>query len=484
MLVYVLNADGYPLMPSSRCAHIRHLLKAGRAKVVRQKPFTIQLCYETTNYTQPLCGGTDPGRTNIGEAVLDSKGNVLYSAHVETRNKEIPKLMEERKAHRQASRRGERKRRQRRACVQGTISFPLEAERLLPGYKKPIANKLISNTEVRFNNRKRPAGWLTPTANQLVQTHLSMVKKIKSILPVTDWVLEINKFAFMLMEDGTVRGVDFQNGRLKGYASMEDYVFASQDGKCPVCGEPIDHYHHRKPRSEGGSNRPENLVGLCKNCHEAVHKGALSLNKVGENKKYAALSVLNQAILYIYDGLVGIFGKGHVHTCIGWETKARREGLHLDKTHDSDAVCIASLGNNSYPAQCPTPYEVKQFRRHNRATIHSQRERTYKLWGITVAKNKHPRYQQQGPSLAEYLESWPPEYREYIRSKLTVTKSKRHYNTKGRLLPGTIFYYEGSRHVKSGQSSGGAAVLAIGAGRKMFNTKRCVFVPSGGLVYC
>ena len=86
--------------------------------------------------------------------------------------------------------------------------------------------------------------------------------------------------------------------------------------------------------------------------------------------------------------------------------------------------------------------------------------------------------------MAEYLESWPPEYREYIRSKLTVTKSKRHYNTKGRLLPGTIFYYEGSRHVKSGQSSGGAAVLAIGAGRKMFNTKRCVFVPSGGLVYC
>ena len=105
MLVYVLNADGYPLIPSSRCAHIRHLLKSGRAKVVRQKPFTIQLCYETTNYTQPLCGGTDPGRTNIGEAVLDSKGNVLYSAHVETRNKEIPKLMEERKAHRQASRR-------------------------------------------------------------------------------------------------------------------------------------------------------------------------------------------------------------------------------------------------------------------------------------------------------------------------------------------------------------------------------------------
>ena len=80
--VYVLSSTGKPLMPSCRYAHIRILLKQKKAKVVKAKPFTICLCYESTDYTQPLYGGTDPGRTNIGEAVLDEQGVVQYAAHV------------------------------------------------------------------------------------------------------------------------------------------------------------------------------------------------------------------------------------------------------------------------------------------------------------------------------------------------------------------------------------------------------------------
>lgn len=105
MLVYVVDHNGQPLMPTTRGAFVRIALKEGRAKVIRTKPFTIQLLYETTSFTQPLSGGTDPGRTNIGEAVLDAGGEVLYNAHITTRNEEIPDLMAERKAHRQASRR-------------------------------------------------------------------------------------------------------------------------------------------------------------------------------------------------------------------------------------------------------------------------------------------------------------------------------------------------------------------------------------------
>ena len=52
----------------------------------------------------------DPGRTNIGVAVLEllETAKVVFTADVETRNKEIPKLMRKRKAHRMSSRRGER----------------------------------------------------------------------------------------------------------------------------------------------------------------------------------------------------------------------------------------------------------------------------------------------------------------------------------------------------------------------------------------
>ena len=167
-VVYVLDKDGCPLMPTKRFGHVRKLMKAGLAKPVSTKPFVIQLLYESTRYTQPLYGGTDPGRTNIGEAVVNTKGEVVYAANVVSRNKEIPKLMAKRKVHRQASRRGERLRRKRRAKKCGTTTeFP--DGRKLPKYKNGVLGlKDIINTESKFANRKRPAGWITPTARQCV----------------------------------------------------------------------------------------------------------------------------------------------------------------------------------------------------------------------------------------------------------------------------------------------------------------------------
>lgn len=50
--VYVLNKDGKPLMPTTRGGHVRHLLKEQKARVVRAKPFTIQLLYETNDVVQ------------------------------------------------------------------------------------------------------------------------------------------------------------------------------------------------------------------------------------------------------------------------------------------------------------------------------------------------------------------------------------------------------------------------------------------------
>ena len=42
--VYVLNRHGRPLMPCTP-AKARHLLDAGKAKVKKRTPFTIQLVY-------------------------------------------------------------------------------------------------------------------------------------------------------------------------------------------------------------------------------------------------------------------------------------------------------------------------------------------------------------------------------------------------------------------------------------------------------
>ena len=449
--IYVISASGKPLMPTTRQGHVRRLLNAGKARITCHVPFVIQLKYDSGDGTQPLHGGTDPGRTNIGEAVLNDKSEVVFKAHVTTRNKDIPKLISHRKDHRNASRRGERLARKRLGRRYGT-TFDGMIERILPGCGKPVKVKDIINTETRFNNRKRPAGWLTPSATQLVRTHLNMVKKICSILPVTDWTLEINRFAFMKMDDGTVRGVDFRNGRLKNYDSVKDYIYAMQNGRCACCGRPIEHYHHIVPRSEGGSNVPENIVGLCKDCHERLHKGNESvkakLDKTGLKKKYGALSVLNQAIPYILDGLTDMFGKDNVYGCYGFQTQEYRMSHDIEKDHPEDAICIAAIGNGiSDVTDSPTSHEVQQFRRHDRKIIKAQRERTYKLDGKTVAKNRKPRIEQ--PKDTPALSVW---YEERVRtvgrrqadvelSRLAVKKSTRYYNSPHRMLPGAVFIH-------------------------------------------
>lgn len=78
--VYVLDKNGSPLMPTSRCGKVRRLLKNGEAKVVRKEPFTIQLLKETTSHVQPISLGVDTGASLYKDArqlksISETKGN-------------------------------------------------------------------------------------------------------------------------------------------------------------------------------------------------------------------------------------------------------------------------------------------------------------------------------------------------------------------------------------------------------------------------
>lgn len=100
---------------------------------------------------------------------------------------------------------------------------------------KFITCHYIRNTESRFCNRKRPDGWLTPTSRQLVETHINLIHKIQKYLPVTDIAMEVNRFAFLSLENPSVSGVNFQNGPLKGFDNLHDAVNELQHGKCLLC---------------------------------------------------------------------------------------------------------------------------------------------------------------------------------------------------------------------------------------------------------
>ena len=132
----------------------------------------------------------------------------------------------------------------------------------LPIYKTVTVHD-IRNKQARFSNRSRKTNWLTPTASQLLQTHVNAVRTVAKYLPISKITIELNKFAMMRLEDPSVSGKDFQNGPLKGYAGdIKRAVSDLQDGKCLLCGEAIKAYHHVRTRRRNGSDTIVNLVGL------------------------------------------------------------------------------------------------------------------------------------------------------------------------------------------------------------------------------
>jgi len=40
---------------------------------------------------------------------------------------------------------------------------------------------------------------------------------------------------------------------------------------CQLCGGPGEHVHHKIQLQDGGTNRPDNLITLCHECHKAIH---------------------------------------------------------------------------------------------------------------------------------------------------------------------------------------------------------------------
>ena len=498
----VLDHKGKPLMPSKRWRHIRKLLKEGKAKAVRTKPMTIQLLEKDRDYiTQPLTIAIDPGRTNIGFAVVnnDTKECVI-KGRVETRNKDIPELMKERKEHRNASRRGERLRRIRRAKKNGTtFKKGISKQRKLPQCKELITVNYIKNTEARFCNRKRKDGWLTPTANHLLLTHLNLIKKLNKMLPITHCVIELNKFDFAKMEKPNIRNFEYQKGRLFNHDGVKDFVSKRQKGKCLLCGGEIEEYHHAVERSKGGSNTVDDLVGLCKCCHHKVHTDKevyeeLKSKFEGIKKKYGALSVLNQIIPYLVDELYKIF-EDKLNFCTGYETKAIREFYQMDKDHDIDAYCIAltrllsdDINPDRYMFETEhiDTYSIKQFRRHNRQKIQAQRERTYQYENEKF-KNRHKRTGQTDDSLYEWnlknIEMYGIKEAQRRVSLLKAKKSKRHYRSDISYI-GWSFLYKGKRYVVSGSLTNNTYLRSVGDNKTNFSIKKVKFISKNeGLVF-
>ena len=419
-MVYVVSKSGKPLMPTERYGHVRKLLKAKLAVPISNNPFTIKLKYDTSEIVQPLTLGIDVGRQNIGLGVSNEKGDCLFRANVETKNKSIKKAMSERKVHRQERRRHKRQRKQRKAlrlnqtikngkdtilrnkkpCKQVDISYP--------GMEKSIPNKVIKGKEAKFNNRRRPEGWLTPSARNLVEIHVNLVKKIDKFLPITNLVIENNIFDFQKLENANIKNWEYSKGTLYGFKDYKDYISKQQHGHCLLCNNKIDHYHHIEYRSNNGSNTPKNYIGLCESCHTLVHNNSsyeeeLLERKQGIKQEYE-ISLLNSCMSTIIDELSILLP---TKVCFGYDTKNIRTKYNLDKEHNIDGFAISLFEKNIDSINLKSGvYHIEHFKKKSNNLIKKVGSRKYYLDGKLVATNRHKAFNQKEDSLEEFLNSY------------------------------------------------------------------------------
>ena len=327
-MVYVLNKDGQPLMPTKNHAKVRVLLKTGKAKVVKKFPFVIQLMYEGTKYTQEVVLGVDAGSKHIGLSAT-TKDKVLYEADVELRN-DIVDLLSARRQNRRTRR-----------------------------------NRKTRYRKVRFDNRKRKTGWLAPSIQNKVDTHLTVVRKVCQILPIAKIVAEVASFDIQKIKNPAINGTEYQQGEQMGFWNVREYVLFRDGHQCQCCKgkskDKILNVHHIESRKTGG-DAPNNLITLCETCHTGYHKGTVKLPKEikrGMSFKDAAfMGVMRWAF---YNKLKEMYP--NVKLTYGYITKNTRIENNLPKEHYIDARCISG---SPKAVSDGVVYYQRKVRCHNR----------------------------------------------------------------------------------------------------------------------
>ena len=337
--VYVLNKHGEPLMPCSP-GKARLLLKQQKAHVVKRTPFTIKLLYGGAGYKQPITLGVDAGSKHVGLSASTEKRE-LYREEFTPRN-DVVDLLSTRKQNRRSRR-----------------------------------NRKTRYRASRFDNRVhgKHKGWLAPSVEVKIQEHITVIKRTCRILPVALVRVETAEFdtqrlKAMLEGKPLPVGTDYQLGEMCNEYNVRQYVLNRDHYTCQCCGAHTTtkktvklHVHHLESRKVGG-NAPSNLITLCTTCHDALHKGKVSLDnkKRGKPMRDAVfMGIMRKTLMARLREELPIPVQG----TYGYITKMWREQNDIKKSHVNDARCISK---HPLAEPCSVCYRTKAIRHHNRQT--------------------------------------------------------------------------------------------------------------------
>ena len=357
--IYVLNMRGQPLMPTTQHKG-KKLLHEGKATVVQRCPFTIQLNYASGETRQTIKLGMDIGYTNIGFSAKTDTLEVISGTL--TLRKDVSNKLADRRRYRRTRR-----------------------NRL--GYRPP-----------RFNNRTRPEGWLAPSTQHRLDSHIRLVEKLVRLLPIIYKRVEVANFDAQKMQHPEITGIAYQQGELHGY-EVKEYLLDKWGRKCAYCGKttvPLE-VEHIVPKSRGGTDRVSNLTIACRSCN--VKKGDQTSEEFGyphiqqqAKQPLKAPACLNNIRWRIVEHL-------RAEYTYGYFTKYQRNKLGLEKSHINDAFVIAGGTNQE---RC-RPYEVIQVRRNNRSLQNNRkgfkpsiRRQRYELQPYDLVKYNNRMYRVKG----------------------------------------------------------------------------------------
>lgn len=354
-MVYVLDINGQPLMPTERYGKVRRILKSSRAKVVNRCPFTIQLLYETERNVQPVTLGVDAGSKTIGLSAT-TEDKVLYEAEVELRN-DIVELLSSRREFRTSRR-----------------------------------NRKTRHRQPRFDNRGRGEDWLAPSVRQKIDSHLTVVANVHKILPISSIIAEVASFDIQKIKNPDIAGADYQHGQQLGFWNVREYVLWRDGHKCQCCKgkshDKILNVHHIESRKTGG-DAPNNLITLCEYCHKQYHLGNIKLPRtIKRGMSFKDATFMGIMRWAFYNKLKEQYP--NVHFTYGYITKNTRILNNLPKAHYIDARCISG-----HPTAVPSEevFYQKKVRCHNRQIhklkilkggIRKRNQAEYKVFGYRL----------------------------------------------------------------------------------------------------
>ncbi len=321
-MVFVLDAKKKPLMPCSE-KRARLLLERGRARVHRMAPFAIRLVDRTqeTSVLQPIALKLDPGSKTTGIALVAQQNDrltMLFLAELSHRGNAISEALTQRK-----------------------------------GYRRRRRSVNLRYRKLRFDNRRKPAGWLPPSLRHRLQTIHSWVQRLRHLAPVATIAQELVRFDMQAVQRPGISGIEYQQGALAGY-EVREYLLEKWGRTCAYCDAknvPLQ-IDHVVAKAGGGSDRVSNLTLACEPCNKK--KGAQSIDGFlaadperlarikaqlkSPLKDAAAVNATRWALLATLqaEGLP-------VDTASGGRTKFNRSRLGLPKTHGLDAACVGNL---------------------------------------------------------------------------------------------------------------------------------------------